>query len=121
MKAREQAAVVQPAEDYVRFEIQYALRPNSGICVIPVLVGDVCLSQLRHCPGRCKRSRRSKQRRCGQKRFEEDIAHLISRLETIAREEPNRPLPGQPRDHVRTGRHSSRRSRQSADGVAAAA
>src|SRR5947207_8375013 len=41
MKAREQSAVAEPAEDYVRFEIEYALRPNSRIGVIPVLVGDV--------------------------------------------------------------------------------
>ena len=39
MKARDHAAIVKPAEDYVRCEIQYALRPNSGICVIPVLLG----------------------------------------------------------------------------------
>src|ERR1700751_4470040 len=34
MKARERAAVAEPAEDYVRFEIEYALRPNSRIGVI---------------------------------------------------------------------------------------
>jgi hypothetical protein len=31
MKAREHAAVAGPAEDYVRFEIEYALRPTSRI------------------------------------------------------------------------------------------
>ena len=40
MRERGHAAMAHPTVDYVRFEIQYALRSNSGICVIPVLVGD---------------------------------------------------------------------------------
>ena len=47
MKARDRAAIVEPAEDYVQWEIRYALRPSSGISVIPVLMGDVAPVALR--------------------------------------------------------------------------
>jgi SIR2-like domain/TIR domain len=40
LKEREQASYLDLTEDYVRMEIEYALRPNSGILLIPVLVGD---------------------------------------------------------------------------------
>src|SRR5215467_6047604 len=39
-EAREQASLGEPAEDYVRFELEYALKRNSGIHVIPVLLGE---------------------------------------------------------------------------------
>ena len=39
-EVRERESRGEPDEDYVRFELEYALRRSSGIHVIPVLVGD---------------------------------------------------------------------------------
>ena len=84
LKAREQAAIVQPTEDYVRFEIEYALRPDSGICVIPVLMGDDVPFTGEVLPRSLQALAKIEVAQVRQKRFEEDVAHLISRLETIA-------------------------------------
>ena len=40
MKARARARVVDPIDDYVKVEIETALRRRPGVTVIPVLVGD---------------------------------------------------------------------------------
>ena len=88
MKSREQAAIVQPAEDYVRFEIQHALRPNSGIYVIPVLLGDDVPFSAELLPRSLQPLAKIEVAQVRQKCFEEDVAHLISRLETIAAERP---------------------------------
>jgi hypothetical protein len=87
MKAREQAAIVHPTEDYVRFEIQHALRPNSGVYVIPVLVGDDVPFSAELLPRSLQPLAKIQAAQVRQKCFEEDVAHLISRLETIAREQ----------------------------------
>ncbi len=88
LKEREQAAVAQPAEDYVLAEIEYALKPNSGIWVIPVLVGEVMPPSAGNLRGRCRRWRRSKWYRCGKRVSEDDVAHLISGIEEINSQEP---------------------------------
>src|SRR5215813_3517752 len=87
MKAREQAAVAEPAEDYVRFEIEYALRPNSRICVIPVLVGDVMPLSTGHLPRPLQALAKIQAAQVRQERFADDIADLISRIEAIARQQ----------------------------------
>jgi SIR2-like domain/TIR domain len=88
MKTRAQAAVVQPTEDYVRFEIEYALRRDSGIYVIPVLVGDGVLFTAGTLPRSLQVLTTIEVEQVRPKRFEEDLAHLIGRLETFAREQP---------------------------------
>jgi hypothetical protein len=92
MKMREQAAVAQPADDYVRFEIEYALRRDSGINVIPVLVGDAVPFTAEPLPRSLQELAKIEVEQVRQKRFEEDVAHLIARLEAIAREQPPPPL-----------------------------
>jgi hypothetical protein len=87
MKARDQAAIVEPAEDYVRWEIRYALRPNSGIWVIPVLMGDVVRLEAEALPRSLRALAKIEAAQVRQKLFEADIEHLISRLESIAREQ----------------------------------
>ena len=87
MKAREQAAVAEPAEDYVRFEIEYALRPNSRIWVIPVLVGDVMPLRTGNLPRPLQALAKIQAAQVRQERFASDIADLISRIEAIARQE----------------------------------
>lgn len=88
LKDRDQEAIVQPAEDYVRFEIEYALKPGSGICVIPVLMGDDVPFTGEVLPRSLQPLTRIEVAQVRQKRFEEDVADLISRLETIASEQP---------------------------------
>jgi hypothetical protein len=88
MKEREQAAIVKPAEDYVRLEIQQALRPDSGIYVIPVLVGDDVPFAAEALPRSLQALAKIERADVRKKLFEADIRHLISRLETIAREHP---------------------------------
>jgi hypothetical protein len=95
MKAREQAAVAQPAEDYVRVEIEYALKPNSGIWVIPVLVGDVMPPSAGDLPRPLQALAKIQNAQVRQTRFEDDVADLISRIEAIAHRGPA-PAPGPP-------------------------
>jgi hypothetical protein len=89
MRDRGREAIVQPAEDYVASEILRALRPNSGISVIPVFIrnrtpleaGDLPRSQ----------SLRALVRReaahVRQETLDQDIEFLIARIEEIAREQ----------------------------------
>jgi len=86
MKMREQGAVAEPAEDYVRFEIEYALKRDSGIDVIPVLVGEAVLLAAETLPRSLQALAKIEVEQVRRKRFEEDVTHLIGRLETIARE-----------------------------------
>jgi hypothetical protein len=88
MKAREHAAIIYPAEDYVRSEIQRALRPNSGIRVIPVLVGNNVPFRAEELPRSLRALAKLEVAYVREKLFEQDIEFLISRLETIAREQP---------------------------------
>ena len=88
MKARDQAAIVKPAEDYVRFEIQRALRPDSGVWVIPVLVGDDVPFTAESLPRSLQALAKIEAAQIRKKSFEEDIGQLIGRLEAIAREPP---------------------------------
>ena len=88
LKARGKDAIVQPTEDYVRFEIEYALRPNSGIRVIPVLMGDDVPFADEVLPRSLQALTKIEAAQVRQKQFEEDVAHLISKLETFADEQP---------------------------------
>ena len=84
-RAREQAALGEPEEDYVRFELEYALRGNSGIHVVPVLLGDDVPFTPQGLPRSLHPLTRIEVEQVRQKRFEADIAHLIDRLKTIAK------------------------------------
>ena len=104
MNARRQAAIAQPAEDYVRSEIDYALRPGSGIRVVPVLVGDAVPFTGEGLPRSLRELTEIQAEQVRPQRFEEDVAHLIQSLERIALEPrqtggngPPRP-PGPDRD-----------------------
>ena len=88
LKARDHAAIVKPAEDYVRFEIQNALRSNSGIRVIPVLLGDDVPFSAELLPKSLQALAKIEVAQVRQKLFDEGVAHLIGRLEAIAREQP---------------------------------
>ena len=102
MRTREEAAVAEPAEDYVRFEIEYALKRNSGINVIPVLMGDaIPPPTAEKLPRSLQALTRIEAEQVRPKRFEEDVAHLISRLDAI--------VPGQPAQRpCRRPRHPRR-------------
>ena len=88
MRAREQEAP-DPAEDFVRSEITRALRPNSGIRVIPVLIGNN-MSPLRAAdlPKPLRALATLEAAHVREKYFEQDIDLLIDRIEAIAREQP---------------------------------
>jgi SIR2-like domain/TIR domain len=102
MKARRQAAVAEPAEDYVRFEIEYALRPASGVEVIPVLVGEVAPLTAEKLPRSLHALAKIQAALLRQQGFGEDVASLIAKLEAIARSGPV-PEPGPPVQPVGPG------------------
>jgi SIR2-like domain/TIR domain len=86
MRQREQNAILDPAEDYVRLEIERALRWDSGARVIPVLVesskslGDLGLpGSLQALRGLQAASFRTDDR-------DSDAASLISRIGAMAQE-----------------------------------
>ena len=87
MRAREQDALHDPAEDYVRSEILYALKPNSGIRVIPVLVGDDMSFSKEELPRSVRALGDLEVANIRKRSFEPDIRLLISRMEAIAREQ----------------------------------
>jgi hypothetical protein len=84
-QAREQEAVGEPEEDYVRYELEYALKGSSAIHVIPVLLGEDVPFTPQGLPRSLQPITRIEVEQVRQKRFEADIAHLIDRLKTIAR------------------------------------
>ena len=88
LKERERAAAGAPlAQDYVRFEIEYALKPNSGISIIPILVGEVLPLTAEKLPRPLQALASIEAARLRQKGFEDDVADLIRRLAAIAREQ----------------------------------
>jgi SIR2-like domain/TIR domain len=92
MRAREQAALDNPEEDHVRSEILRAIKPNSGIHVIPVLVGDNMSLSKTDLPRSVRALGELQVAYVRWQSFEPDVAFLISRLEVIAREQPATPL-----------------------------
>jgi SIR2-like domain/TIR domain len=84
LKARDHAAIAKSAEDYVRSEIQYALKPNSGIRVIPILLGDNVPFSEELLPKSLQALAKIEVAQVRQKLFDEDVTHLIGRLEAIA-------------------------------------
>lgn len=88
MEAHDQAAIVEPAEDYVRWEIEYALKPSSGIRVIPVLMGNVAHFEPEALPRSLRALAKIEPAEVRRKPFEADVERLISRLERIARGQP---------------------------------
>jgi SIR2-like domain/TIR domain len=95
MKERLQA-ISHPTEDYVLFEIAYALRQGPEIWVIPVLVGDAVPFTGEGLPPVLQALAEIEAEQVRPKRSDEDIAHLIQILEEIAsgqRSLPPEPIP----------------------------
>jgi SIR2-like domain/TIR domain len=89
MNARARERAVRPAEDYVRFEIEYALQRRSGIRVIPVLVGNSVRFAAAGLPRALQPLTKIEAEYVRPKRFEQDLAHLI---ETLTAVEPPAPV-----------------------------
>jgi hypothetical protein len=92
MTARDQAGVVSPGADWVQYEIQRALRPNSGIRVIPVLVGDNVPFKAEELPRPLRALAELQVAHVRELHFESEIELLIIRLEAIAREQRGQPV-----------------------------
>jgi SIR2-like domain/TIR domain len=95
MKERLQA-ISHPTEDYVLFEIEYALRQSPEVRVIPVLVGDAVPFTGEGLPPVLQALMEIEAEQVRPKRFDEDLAHLIQSLEEIAsgqRDPPTVPAP----------------------------
>jgi hypothetical protein len=113
-EVRERESRGEPDEDYVRFELEYALRRSSGIHVIPVLVGDTVPFTAEGLPRSLEPLTDIEAEQVRQKQFQTDIERLVDRLKTIAREQPAPtpvptlipvPTPQSPRveEHLRGG------------------
>lgn len=84
MRAREQEAP-HPAEDFVRSEIQRALRMNSVIHVIPVLIGDkMSPPAAEDLPRPLRALAAFEVAHVREKQFDRDVESLIGSIETIA-------------------------------------
>src|SRR3954453_22089639 len=88
MKAREQAAVADPAADYVRLEIELGLGRNRGVHVIPVLIGDAVPPRAGELPRSLQRLAEIEAARIDYSRFRRDVGDVIARIEAIASTEP---------------------------------
>lgn len=98
MKARAAAAVADPTEDYVRLEIEYALKRRSGLKVIPVLIGDAVPPPRDALPKSLEEITMIEVERVQLKRLDEDVKRLGDRVEALAAqpEEAPEPLPPAP-------------------------
>jgi hypothetical protein len=94
MKNRAQQQAVQPAEDYVRFEIEYALQRRSGVRVIPVLVGSSVPFAAAGLPRALQPLTKIEAEYVRPQRFEEDLQHLIEAVAAIDPPIPPGPDPG---------------------------
>jgi SIR2-like domain/TIR domain len=88
MRERMQEAAVHPAEDYLRSEIQRALRRNSGIRVLPVLMGNKLSLEAEELPRSLKALANLEVAYVREQLFDQDINQLMNSIEAIARERP---------------------------------
>lgn len=90
MKARAESAVADPTEDYVRVEIEYALRRRSGLNVIPVLIGDAVPPPREALTKALEELAMIQAERVQLGRIDDDVKHLGDQIEAVAREEAAR-------------------------------
>jgi hypothetical protein len=88
MKARAAAAVADPADDYVRIEIEYALKRWSGLRVIPVLVGDAAPPPREALTKSLEQLTMIEAETVQLKQIDDDVKRLADRIEAVAHEEP---------------------------------
>jgi TIR domain-containing protein len=115
MKARAEAAVADPTEDYVRLEIEYALRRRSGLRVIPVLIGDAVPPPRDALTKSLEEITMIEAERVQLKRLDEDVKRLGDRVEALAAqpEEPPDPPPADPLVSPESGQNLTARARTS--------
>jgi SIR2-like domain/TIR domain len=93
LKTRLHAGSVDPTEDYVRFEIEYALKRRSGVTVVPVLI-DAAVPPLSDAlPKSLQALTTIEMERVQLERIDEDAARLGDRIEKIASERPPEEVP----------------------------
>jgi len=93
MAERARGRVVDPEEDYVRLEIEAALRRGSGVKVVPVLIDDAQIPTGPMLPGPLRPLAARQAIQLRHARWDDDVDHLIASLERIAAEpaEPEAP------------------------------
>ncbi|HET6869831.1 MAG TPA: SIR2 family protein [Solirubrobacteraceae bacterium] len=96
MKARAEAAVADPKEDYVRIEIEYALRRRSGLRVIPVLIGDAVPPPREALPKSLEEITMIEAERVQLKHLDEDVKRLGDRIVVVAAQPEELPEPTPP-------------------------
>lgn len=111
MKARAEAAVADPTEDYVRIEIEYALRRRSGLKVIPVLIGDAVPPPRDALTKSLEEITMIEVERIQLKHLDDDVKRLGDRIEVVAAEHeelPGPPPPNPPAPPANGGAASTR-------------
>ena len=102
MKARARARVVEPIDDYVKLEIETALRRRPAVTVIPVLVGEApeppVADELPRSIGALAALQAERVRLDS---LDQDVARLIGRLERIPHDEPDMPAERPPQHRRR--------------------
>jgi hypothetical protein len=83
LKERERATITGPVDDYVRFEIEFALKRFSGVTVIPVLLEDAPPPMRDSLPRSLQPLAEIEVEQIRLERLAEDVDHLIRRLEAI--------------------------------------
>jgi hypothetical protein len=81
-RARERTRDLE--EDFVRMELEAALRRGSGVQVLPVLIGGAVMPSEVKLPGPLKPLARRQSVPLRHERFEDDLANLVKALELIA-------------------------------------
>jgi hypothetical protein len=85
MSDRGHARVVAPAEDYVKVEIEDALRRGSGVTVFPVLIDDAEVPTTAKLPRSLAPLAAIEIVRLRHTRWDDDVEHLIEQIDNVGR------------------------------------
>lgn len=91
MTERAEAQLENPSPDIVKMELELALARDSGVYVVPVLVGDAAMPNPDRLPRSIRRLSEIHAVELRHTRFDEDIGYLIAVLEAITRRAEPRP------------------------------
>ena len=93
MDERARRRLIDPEEDYVRVELEAALRKGSGVHVIPVLIDDAVMPSAEQLSPSLRALASYNATSVRHSRWEDDVEVLVERIEEIARERPAPPEP----------------------------
>jgi hypothetical protein len=98
MLERLDSRLERPEQDILKLELEIALSRNSGVEVLPVLVGEASMPPPEQLPRSIRRLAETQATELRHTHYDDDIASLITTLESLAAKRPAEP-PAPPPDN----------------------